>query len=78
MSRFKIGDKVTVTNHNVHPRSRKDTLSIGDSFVIGSFNECTPSLKYKYVYFPEMGNGFFDTEIELEAVYSSPLYQALL
>lgn len=76
---FAVGDSVVIVNHNVHDR-RSDDRKIGTIFEISKAERCrdldSPA-RYTQVLFPAIGNGFFNSEIELSYIHNSPLMKAL-
>jgi len=77
MSKFKVGDKVVVLSNeksNLVDEALNTTVTVSDREIRTSFTPSNAIVvrlvdgRYGYVY-PE--------EVELEAIYNSPLYKAL-
>lgn len=77
--KFKAGDVVVIVNHNVIRKTEYNSrLEIGTAFVINDSTPCNGiPTGATQVCFPKRANGYFDTELEFESIYNSPLYSAL-
>lgn len=73
MSKFKIGDRVVRINSNIY--LGRITVSIGCGGVINYVRMTSANVTYDG---QEIPVGSFLENIELEQVFNSPLYKALL